>query len=87
MAIALLAPLVTLLKLMDCFFKLNSPIFTGYSSAGFAGFGITSPLMYSLVVGTVALLVTVTVFWKRPGRPLGLYVTVICPFCPGSIGS
>ena len=43
--------------------------------------------MYTFLVGSLALEVMVTVFWKRPGRPFGLYVTVMLPVLPGSTGS
>ena len=65
----------------------SSPTSSLYWFTGLACFGITSPLIYTFFVGSEAFEVMVTVFWKRPGRPFGLYVTVIVPVWPGSTGS
>lgn len=51
------------------------------------GFGVTLPLMVSTTVAFSALLVTVIVFVKLPGRPEVLYPTLIEAVAPGIIGS
>ena len=42
--------------------------------------------MVSTLLGSVALLVTVTVLLNTPGRPALLYMALITPDLPGSTG-
>ena len=48
--------------------------------------GMTVPWMCNVVVRTLPLVLTLTVFLKAPGRPMGLKVTLILPFLPGLMG-
>ena len=62
-------------------------ILIGYASTGCADLEMVLPLIIRRVVGVVALEVTVMDFCHGPPcLPIGLYVTVMLPFCPGSIG-
>ena len=81
----LLLLLVTSPKLTKSLFNLMSPFSIGYTFSIFWPLGVTVPLMVMTLRG--ALLLTVTVLVKAPGRPAVEYFTRIVPLPPGATGS